>query len=91
MDNCDDQTTLCSNNFGSFDCICLTGYHNIRGNICQRECNYYYCKMLVSMLHPIEYASFVDLCMNHALLQCHTLLYILLLSNELNCDMADLE
>ena len=37
MDNCDDQTTLCSNNFGSFDCVCRVGYHNLSGNTCQRE------------------------------------------------------
>ena len=37
MDNCDDQTTLCSNNFGSFECVCLVGYHDLNGGICQRE------------------------------------------------------
>ena len=38
IDNCDDQTTLCSNNFGSFDCVCLVGYHILSGTVCQREC-----------------------------------------------------
>ena len=37
LDNCDDQTALCSNNFGSYECICLNGYYNISGNRCQRE------------------------------------------------------
>ena len=31
-DDCDDSTTNCNNNDGSFTCVCKTGYETIAGD-----------------------------------------------------------
>ena len=35
--DCDNLTTFCSNNFGNFDCLCLSGYVNPNGTSCDRK------------------------------------------------------
>ena len=37
LDNCNDQTTVCFNTLGSFDCVCRDGYVNPNGSSCQRN------------------------------------------------------
>ena len=35
--DCDNLTTFCSNTFGNFDCLCLSGYVNPNGTSCDRK------------------------------------------------------
>ena len=39
IDNCENDTTICSNTIGYFECLCLPGYINPNGTSCQRKLN----------------------------------------------------
>ena len=69
-DDCNDTSTNCTNIPGSFDCVCLPGYHEPDGQSCQRmilKKTKKTCTLIKPRMHD---STEVNECSNSSLNEC---------------------